>query len=140
MSRLDRLELVVRNLADRVLGEKYTFDAIAEQEAAEQGVAFVPPVEVPAPQPGLDLSPILEAIENLSQRVAAVEQRDFLAMKAEIDGALSALAGHMMQQEAVIQEIIQALSGGGGDYGRVINGILEKTLIPKDDKGMRRAG
>lgn len=73
MNRIDRLELVVRNLADRILGEEYTFDAIAEQEAAEQGVAYVPPPAAPAPP--LDLGPILDAIENISGRIAALEQR-----------------------------------------------------------------
>jgi chromosome segregation ATPase len=99
MTRIDRLELVVRNLADRVLGEEYTFDAIAEQEAAEQGVAYVPVAQAPA-VPDVsealaplaerlaalesarapvaselpDLSPILEAITHLADRVAAVEQ------------------------------------------------------------------
>jgi hypothetical protein len=96
MTRIDRLELVVRNLADRVLGEEYTFDAIAEQEAAEQGVAYVPVAQAPA-TPDVsealapiverlaalesapvaselpDLSPILDAITHLADRVAAVE-------------------------------------------------------------------
>lgn len=69
MTRLDRLELVVRSLADRVLGEEYTFDAIAEQEAAEQGVAFTP--SAPA-VPAFDPAPILAELAVLQDRVTSL--------------------------------------------------------------------
>lgn len=150
MSRLDRLELVVRHLTDRVLGEDYTFDAIAEQEAAEQGVTYTPPAPAvpdvsealaplierlaalelrPVSQDAPDLSPILEAISDLSQRIAALEQ----------DTRLETIGKHLITQERYIQEIIQALSGGGGEYGRVIDGILENG-VSKNDSGLRKAG
>jgi hypothetical protein len=69
MTRLDRLELVVRSLADRVLGEEYTFDAIAEQEAAEQGVAFTPPATA---VPAFDPAPILAELAALQDRVTSL--------------------------------------------------------------------
>jgi hypothetical protein len=67
MTRIARLELVVRTLADRILGEEVTFDAIAEQEAAEHGVPYVAPAAEP-----VDLAPVLDV---LSGRIAALEQR-----------------------------------------------------------------
>jgi predicted ribosome quality control (RQC) complex YloA/Tae2 family protein len=86
MSRLDRLELVVRNLADRILGEEITFDAIAEQEAAEQGVAYVPPAALaPTEQTG----DIEKQLAELRDKIAAFDRR-------------------YIEQEKVIQTLITA--------------------------------
>ncbi|WBT40177.1 hypothetical protein [Hyphomicrobium sp. DMF-1] len=106
MTRLDRLELVVRSLADRVLGEEYTFDAIAEQEAAEQGVSFSPPAvdkegivadvlaRLPAPQ-AFDATAILAEISAVQQRLSALSK---LVMDHEKD--LQAI----LQTEVVVED------------------------------------
>lgn len=105
MNRLERLELVVRNLADRILGEEYTFDAIAEQEAAEQGVAYV------APEPtaqALDLSPIFEAIEDLSRRIAMLESRPVAQKTPGVDLApIDGLTQRVLDLETETQRILQ---------------------------------
>lgn len=100
MTRIDRLELVVRSLADRILGEEITFDAIAEQEAAEQGVAYVAP-SAPAAEP-VDVAPVLEAIESLSERVAALEQRP--GEQVDITPVLDGLA-NLSERIAVLEQV-----------------------------------
>lgn len=127
-ARLDRLELVVRRLADRILGEELTFDAIAEAEASEQGVAFVPPPAasqvsdeclasleerisalesrpLPVPQQSQDVSPLLEAIANVSGRIAALEKIEF---PPDLSAELEKLKAQVMEQERVIQALLQA--------------------------------
>lgn len=103
MSRIARLELVVRNLADRILGETITFDEIAEQEAAEQGVAYTPPA---AQAQGIDpdvLALIEERLkESPSQPVVPTAELD------ELRERLSAFDRRYVQQEQIIQTLIQA--------------------------------
>lgn len=89
MSRLDRLELVVRNITDRVLGEEYTFDAIAAQEAEEQGVVYTPPPAVPIQVDSFDPAPLLAEIAEIKKRLSAADSRN-------------------IQQEKMLQTVIQA--------------------------------
>lgn len=112
MTRIERLELAVQHLSERVLGEGVRFEAIAEQEAAEQGVAYTPPAAVPevdheaiveavlariptplpaiAPEapPPFDPGPLLSEIEALKGRLAAADRRH-------------------VEQERVVQTLIQ---------------------------------
>lgn len=109
MTRIERLELAVQHLSERVLGEGVRFEAIAEQEAAEQGVAYTPPAAVPevdheaiveavlarilpaiAPEapPPFDPGPLLSEIEALKGRLAGADRRH-------------------VEQERVVQTLIQ---------------------------------
>lgn len=103
MTRLDRIELVLRSLADRILGEEITFDAIAEQEAAEQGLAYVAP-SAPVAEP-VDVAPVLDAIATLSERVAVLEQRP--AEQVDLTPALDGLANLSERVAAIEQVCIQ---------------------------------
>jgi hypothetical protein len=92
MSRIDRLELVVQHLSERILGEGITFDQIAEQEAAEQGVTYTPPVSQPQgadPEVLSALEEKLREIEELKERVSAADARH-------------------IEQERMVQTVIQA--------------------------------
>lgn len=126
MTRIARLELVVRSLADRILGEEVTFDAIAEQEAAEHGVPYVAPAEP------VDMTPVLDA---LSGRIAALEQRPVEQVQvpvqanvepvpcqcetfdpaplnneiAALRSAVSAKDGQLIQQERLLQAMAQVV-------------------------------
>lgn len=99
MSRISRLELVVANLAKRILGDELTFDQIAEAEADAQGVAYTPPApivqevdteaivqevlaRVPKPEPvavpapaEIDVSPLYAELAELKERLSAVDRR-----------------------------------------------------------------
>lgn len=120
MTRIERLELAVQHLSERVLGEGVRFEEIAEQEAQEQGVPYTPPPAAP------DLEPLLEP---LLERVAALEQRpipvppefpaippayDDAPLRAEIEalrGALAAADRRHVEQERALQTVIQAADG-----------------------------
>jgi len=160
MSRVDRLELVVSQLAKRILGEDVTFDQIAEKEAAAQGVAYVPPTAAPAPDldPLLDriaaleqrpasvppafpdLTPVLEAISHLSKRIADLEARPVsITMEPderipELEAKCATLAKHLIEQEASMQRVMQAAS----DLDRWVNFILDNGL--GKDGELRKAG
>lgn len=127
MTRIARLELVVRTLADRILGEEVTFDAIAEQEAAEHGVPYVAPAAEP-----VDMTPVLDA---LSGRIAALEQRPveqvqvpvqaniepvpcqcetfdpapFVEEIRKLQSALSAKDAQLVKQERFLQVLAQSV-------------------------------
>jgi 16S rRNA A1518/A1519 N6-dimethyltransferase RsmA/KsgA/DIM1 with predicted DNA glycosylase/AP lyase activity len=128
MSRLDRLELVVRNLADRILGEKITFDQIAEKEAEAQGVVYVPPA---AAAPAPDLEPLLARLTALEERPAPVPVPD-------LEQKVSALTKHVIDQERILQAMLQDAS----NTGRLVEFILKEGKIYDADRvaEVRKAG
>jgi hypothetical protein len=108
MSRIDRLELVVRNLADRILGEQITFDQIAEQEAAEQGVAYTPPVaQVQSADPEV-LSAIEEKLREIADSYAPTDTAPLHAEVADLKERVSAADARHIEQERNVQMVIQA--------------------------------
>lgn len=159
MSRVDRLELVVAKLAKRILGEDLTFDQIAEKEAAEQGVSYTPPASVapapevseivakvlenlaaaPAPSPP-DVSPLLDAISHLANRVADLEGRPVnITMEPDprvpdLEAKVATLARHLIEQEAAMQRLLQSAS----DLDRWVNFILDNGI--GKDGVLRKAG
>lgn len=115
MTRIERLELAVQHLSERVLGEGVRFEEIAEQEAAEQGVAYTPPPAAP------DLEPLLERVAALEQRPDPVPA-EFPAippayddeLRAEIEALRAGLAAaerRHVAQERALQTVIQAADG-----------------------------
>lgn len=161
MSRLDRLELVVKHLSDRILGEEITFDQIAEKEAAEQGVVYVPPPPQ-APAPDLDpllerisalesrpapvptefpdLAPVLDAISHLSGRIADLEARPVAitmepdARIPDLEAKIATLAKHLIEQETAMQRVMQAAD----NLERWVNFILDNGL--GKDGELKKAG
>jgi chromosome segregation ATPase len=110
MSRIDRLELVVRNLADRILGEQITFDQIAEQEAAEQGVAYTPPApQVQNTDPEV-LSAIEEKLREIADSYAPTDTAPLHAEIANLRDRVSAADARHIEQERNVQLVIQAAS------------------------------
>ena len=116
MTRIERLELAVQHLSERVLGEGVRFEEIAEQEAAEQGVAYTPPPAAP------DLEPLLERVAALEQRPDPVPAEfpaippayDDAALRAEIEALRAGLAAaerRHVAQERALQTVIQAADG-----------------------------
>lgn len=116
MTRIERLELAVQHLSERVLGEGVRFEEIAEQEAQEQGVAYTPPPAAP------DLEPLLERVAALEQRPIPVPPEfpaippayDDAPLRAEIEalrGALAAADRRHVEQERALQTVIQAADG-----------------------------
>lgn len=116
MTRIERLELAVQHLSERVLGEGVRFEEIAEQEAQEQGVPYTPPPAAP------DLEPLLERVAALEQRPIPVPPEfpaippayDDAPLRAEIEalrGALAAADRRHVEQERALQTVIQAADG-----------------------------
>jgi uncharacterized membrane protein YccC len=116
VTRIERLELAVQHLSERVLGEGVRFEEIAEQEAQEQGVAYTPPPAAP------DLEPLLERVAALEQRPIPVPPEfpaippayDDAPLRAEIEalrGALAAADRRHVEQERALQTVIQAADG-----------------------------
>lgn len=116
------------------LGPIYSlFIALADQVAEVKSVATEKAI--------FDPTSILEAISNLADRTAALERRPLVDGGAPVDvqdikNDLATLTKHMLDQERHLQLIIQGLMGAG-EYGRVIDGILQNG-VPKDDAAIAR--
>jgi hypothetical protein len=124
MTEIEELKLVVRHLAGRILGEEITFAAIAEQEAAEQGVAYMPPPAVDANQisaidarvneivagaiaaSAFDPAPIQAAIGDLAGRIDAIELRP--AERVDISPVLDGLA-NLAERVAALEQPVPPL-------------------------------
>lgn len=131
--RLDRLELVVRNLAKRILGEDVTFDQIAEKEAEAQGVVYVPPA---AAAPAPDLEPVLARLTALEERPAPVPPDPI-----DVSPLLEAIA-HMSKRIADQERILQAMLQDAANTGRLVEFILQEGKIYDADRvaEVRKAG
>lgn len=149
MTRIERLELALQHLSERILGEGITLDAIAEREADEQGVVYTPPPAQPAPdleplieriaalesrpapvpQEFPDLTPVLEAISHLAKRVSDLESRPVnITMELDpripdLEAKCATLARHLIEQETAMQKVMQAAS----DLERLVGIILDHT-------------
>jgi hypothetical protein len=135
MTRLDRLELVVRNLADRILGEEITFDAIAEQEAAEQGVAYVAPPQEPA----TDTS----ALSAIEARLADIEARALVASPPDLPQAsldLRARVEALERRYLEVMQIVQALLQAKADSDQTLDFILDNGIALDGTRSLRKAG
>lgn len=108
MSRIDRLELVVQHLSERILGEGVTFDQIAEQEAAEQGVVYTPPAPQ-APSFDPDVLPAIESkLREIADNYAPFDPSPLHAEIAELKERISAADRRHIEQEKHIQTLVQA--------------------------------
>jgi hypothetical protein len=157
MSRIERLELVVRSLADRILGEKITFDQIAEQEAAEQGVVYTPPTPqsnvdpdvLPAIEAKLkeiadnyapfDAAPLHAEIEELKQRVSAADARHIAQerMMQQLVQAADALLQRLQSSEARLDQHRDVINNSvNPDIAKIYSSI--KSLVESADDKVRR--
>lgn len=112
------------------------FIALADQVAELKSIATEKAI--------FDPTSILEAISNLADRTAALERRPLVEAAAPVDvqdikGDLAVLTKHLLDQERHLQLIIQALSGAGGEYGTIIEAILENG-VSKDGQSLKMTG
>ena len=130
-------EALPQDVLDRIARLEQAVAALQSRLAAG-GSAMDEPRGLP------DLSPMLEAISHLSQRVAELESRPVhITMEPDprvedLQTQVSSLAKHLIAQETATQKLLQAAD----NYEQLIMFIMKetKTYDPKRLAELRKAG